>query len=319
MAPSSDWIEKTWQAVSAHWGLKLVSLLLAIGVWFYATGEEMIEVTKGVPLKIETDKKEFSVSARSVTSISVRLKAPRSLLTVLSAADVSAFHKISGITQAGEYSFRIGSDDIRLPSSDIQVAGVFPEVISVSVDETIIKKLSVVPNLIGEPAFGYRALNEKIELDPNAILVEGPSAQLGKIDIVKTEPIDLVGRTHSFRKLARVVLDPNLRATSETIIDVYVPIHEEFAERTFSDIPVKPLGAPSAGNYVELETEKISFELKGPASELKQLSQSPPMVYIDVTGFEKGPRELPAQLILPQTVSLKNDPPLVRFEVKKIR
>ena len=316
---SPNWIKPIWNTVTEHWGLKLVSLFLAIGFWFYAVGEEMMEVVRNVPLRIETEKKELSVASQSVNSLNVRLRAPRSLLSVLSSSEVTAFHRVRSATQAGEYSFRINSDDIKLGSREIRVTGIFPETVGVTIDETIIKKLAIEPDLIGDPAYGYKVLKEKVEIDPNAILVEGPKAQLSKVDAVKTEPIELVGRTHSFRKLVRVVLGPNLKSTSETIIDVFVPIYEEYSERSFQKVPVKPLGMPSKDDYVEFETEVISFDLKGPVSELERLSRDGVFVYVDVTSLEKGSHEIPVRFMLPDTVSLKGEPPKIKLAVKKIR
>ncbi|MBI4387830.1 MAG: hypothetical protein HY582_02145 [Candidatus Omnitrophica bacterium] len=306
-----------WDAVTEHWGLKLVSLFLAIGFWFYAVGEETVEVVRNIPLRIETEKKEMSVASQSVNSLNVRLRAPRSLLSVLSSNEVKAFHRVSGVTQAGEYSFRINSDDIKLGSGEIRVTGIFPETVGVTIDETIVKKLPVVPNLVGDPAYGYKVLKEKVEVDPNAILIEGPKVQLGKLDAVKTEPIELIGRTHSFRKLVRIILEPNLKPTSETIIDVFVPIYEEYSERSFPKILVKPLGVPAKDAYAELDTETISFDLKGPASELERLSQAGVFVYVDVTNLEKGSHEIPVKFVLPETVSLKGQPPKVKLTIKK--
>lgn len=305
--------------VTEHWGLKLVSLLLAIGFWFYASGEETIEVVRSVPLHMETGKKELIISEKTVSSVAVRLRAPRALLSVLSSADVSGFHRVVGVTQAGEYSFRVTGEDIKVPSNEIQVTGIFPEVVTVSIDEMIVKKLPVEPHLAGDPAYGYKILKERLEVDPNAILVEGPKAQVSKVESVKTEPIELVGRTRSFRKLVRLALGGNMRPTSETIIDVYIPISEEYNEQAFSGIPVKPLGIPGKGLYPVLEAGTVSFSLKGPVSQLERLSQGDLFAYVDVTGLEKGSRSVPAHLILPETVSLKDDPPQVRVEIKEIR
>lgn len=314
----SNFLKSIWSVATEHWGLKLVSLLIAIGIWFYAVGEEMIEVSRSVSLRIETDRKELSIANHSGNIISVRLRAPRSLLSVLSAGDVTAYHQITGISQAGEYSFRMVNQDINLPSDEIQVLSIFPETITVSIDETIVKKLAVEPSLAGEPAFGYKVLKDKIEIDPNAVLVEGPKVRLSVLEAVKTEPIELVGRTRSFRKLVRIVNQPNIRPTSETIIDVFIPIREEYGDKSFANIPVKPLGLPSGDSYIQLETETVTLELKGPASELERLTKEGLFAYVEVSGLEKGFHEIPVKFILPDTVSLKEELPPVKLSVKKI-
>ncbi len=309
-----------WSWISEHWGLKLVSLFLAIGFWFYAGGKESVEVVRNIPIQIETEGEHFSIAKRSVGSINVRLQATRGLLSVLSSGEMSAFHRVSGISQVGDYSFRLTPADIKVPSDEIRVVSIFPETITVTIDETITKKLPVQPNFVGDPAFGYKVLNDKIETDPDAIMVEGPKAKLGEVNFVKTEPIELVGRSHSFRKLVRIVLEPHLRATSDTIIDVFVPIREEYSERKYENIVVKPLGLPGDGSYIDLKTKSVTFDLKGPKDELERIATKGIFAYVDVTDLAAGAHELPAKMILPETVSLKNDtPPLVKLSIEKVK
>jgi len=305
--------------LTENWGLKVVSLLLAVGFWFYAVAEESIEVSRNIALEVVADRQGLSIANQSTEFLYVRLRAHRSLLSVLSAEPVSAYHKITGAIQAGEFSFRLEASDIKLPSDEIRVVGIFPEIVTVTIDETIVKKLAVEPNFQGEAAFGYKVLKEKIRLDPNAILVEGPKAQLSKMDSVKTKPIELVGRTQSFRKLLHVILPPNLRASSETIIDVFVPIREELSEKAFAEVPVKPLGIAGNELYVDLETEVVSFELKGPKSELGKLAESGVFVYVEVSELGKGTHEVPVTFVLPEAVSLKGEVPIVNLRVQKIR
>ena len=42
---------KHW--LGRNWGLKIISLVLAIGTWYYAVGEENIEVVRVIPIKIQ--------------------------------------------------------------------------------------------------------------------------------------------------------------------------------------------------------------------------------------------------------------------------
>ncbi len=316
-----NWLITIRDWFTEHWGLKLVSLILAIGFWGYAINEEMVEVTRAVPLRVDIQGagKKLSISKRSAESLYVRLRAPRGSLSLLSAGDVTASHKIENLDRAGEYSFRVLPTDIKLPSSGIAVTSILPEIVSVEIDEDIVKKLPVQANFVGEPAYGYKILTEKVEVDPNAVLVEGPKSRLEKIEFIQTEPIGLIGRTRSFRMIARLMLEPTFRVTSESVIDVFVPIREEFSELQFNDIIVKPLGLPDNGNVVVLDTPVISFTLKGPKSELDRLIKEGVLIYADVSGLKRGSYDIPATLILPETISVKGDPPIVKLHVDRIK
>ena len=51
-----------------NWGLKIISLVLAIGTWYYAVGEENIEVTRVIPLRIQLASSQMTVSDISTKS-----------------------------------------------------------------------------------------------------------------------------------------------------------------------------------------------------------------------------------------------------------
>ena len=162
----------------ANWGLKLISLVLAIGFWFYVVSEESIEITKTIPFEILPPNEKLSVVKSSTSFLEVTFQSPRHLFSAFSSGSVLARHKIETAQKAGDYSFNVGVNDFSLPAPEIRIVKIFPSFVTATLDEVIVKKLPVEVELMGEPAFGYRADQEAIELDPNAVLVEGPKAIL---------------------------------------------------------------------------------------------------------------------------------------------
>ncbi|MBI4373145.1 MAG: hypothetical protein HY585_05415 [Candidatus Omnitrophica bacterium] len=302
-----------------NWGLKLVSLLLAIGFWFYVVSEESIEMTKTIPLELIPPTDNLSVVKSSASFLEATFQSPRHLFSVLSSDLISAHHKIEGAQKAGDYSFNVGPGDFSLPAPEIRIVKVFPSFVTVTLDEVIVKKLPVQVELAGEPAYGYRVDQNDIELDPNTVLVEGPRAILEKVDKIKTEPIQLVGRVRSFRRTVKIHQDADISVVGDGITEVQIPIIAEFAERQLEEIHVKPLGRPSGNSYATLRAEQVSVVLKGPRALLDQLKADDLLAYVEVEGLKEGVHELPAKLILPPDLALKDEAPLVSVEVKKLK
>lgn len=300
---------KNW--LTHNWGLKIISLVLAIGTWYYAVGEENIEVTRVIPLKIQMASAQMTVSEISARAVQVTLSAPRALIVNLASQDIQAMHKIGPeIKTAGEYSFRVEPAEIRLPSFQIRVTKIVPEVVTVKLDELIVQKLEIQPDFVGEPAIGYKLLADELRMDPNAILAQGPKGVLEQMKSAKTEPIDLVGRIRSFYRSAAVKLPPNVKPMSESLVNVYIPIREEFGEKEFKDVPVRILSAPAASGVVDLDPDKVSFILKGSKLYLEKLTSETLLVYVDLGNLKKGDYELPLQFVLPENVSLKDKEPI---------
>ena len=294
-----------------NWGLKIISLVLAIATWYYAVGEENIEVTRVIPLRIQMSNPQMTISEISARTVQVTLLAPRSLIVNLASQDIQALHKIGPeIKTAGEYSFRLESSEIRLPSFQIRVTRIIPETVTVKLDELMMQKLEIQPDFVGETAIGYKLLKDELRMDPNAVLAQGPKGVLEKMKSAKTEPIDLVGRIRSFHRTVEVKLPPGVKAMSESLVNVYVPIREEFGEKEFKDIPVRILSSSAASGVVDLSPDKVSFTLKGSKLYLEKLTPETLLVYVDLGNLKKGDYDLPLKVVLPENVSLKEQEPL---------
>ena len=294
-----------------NWGLKIISLVLAIGTWYYAVGEENIEVMRVIPLRIQMSSKQMTVSEISTKVVQVTLSAPRALIVNLASQDIQAVHKIGPeIKTAGEYSFRLEPSEISLPGFQIRVVKIAPEIMTVKVDELIIQKLEIEPDFVGEPAVGYKLLADELRMDPNAILTQGPKGVLEKMKSAKTEPIDLVGRIRSFHRTVEVKLPPSVKPMSESLVNVYIPIREEFSEKEFKDVPVRILRSPAASGIVDLNPDKVTLVLRGSKLYLEKLVPGSLLAYVDLADLKKGDYDLLLQVVLPENVSLKDKEPI---------
>ena len=294
-----------------NWGLKLISLVLAVGTWYYAAGEESIDVMRVIPLKIQMSSKQMTVSEISTKAVQVTLSAPRALFVNLAGQDIQAVHRIGPeIKTAGEYSFRLEPSEISVPSFQIRVIKILPEAVTVKLDEVIVQKLEIQPDFVGEPAVGYKLLTDELRMDPNAILARGPKGVLEKMKSAKTTPIDLVGRIRSFYRSADVKLPPGVKPMSDSLVNVYIPIREEFGEKEFKDVPVRILRAPAASGVVDLSPDKVTLMLRGSKLDLEKLTPATLLAYVDLADLKKGDYDRLLQVVLPENVSLKDKGPV---------
>ncbi len=307
------------QWLTHDWKMKAISLALAIGLWYYATGEESIEVTRTVPLEIKVKNERMSVLRTSVRHVQVNLAAPRALLPDLTSEDIKVVHEIGAeVKTAGDYSFRIESYEIKVPKPQIRVTGIMPETVAVTMDELMVQKLKISPNFVGEPALGYNVRQNEIQMDPNAIMVEGPKGQLEKLESIPTEPIELVGRVRAVRRTVKLNIPANLKPLSDALVDIYIPIGEEFAEKKFENVPVRILKSLEKEMKVDLEPQKVAFVLKGSRRELEKLMPEKIVAYVDLSGLGAGDHQIPVSLILPPEIVLKENTTLtLKASIKK--
>jgi YbbR domain-containing protein len=305
------------QFLTRNWATKLVSLVLAVGLWYYAVGEERVEVTRTIPVELKMEKEKLSVVGKPVRLVLVTLQAPRSLLANLASEELKAEHPIKKVEGPGDYSFRLEPREIRLPSDKIRVVRIEPEVIQVKIDEMIVQKLEIEPVFLGEPAFGYRIDLERVQLDPTSVLVEAPKSQLENLGKIRTQPIDVVGRVRSFRKTVRLAEEPGMKLLSESLVDAYVPLEEALAEKTFENIPVKVLGSADSFSRLAVESAEVNLVLQGSPKTLEGLQSGDLLAYVEISGLEEGTHNIPLKTILPEGTFLKETPPTAKVTIQR--
>lgn len=298
-------------------GLPLISLCVAVILWFYAVGEQSVEVTIKVPLQVNPPAGRMTVLSSSLRDITLRLSVPRNILSVLSHQSVKAYHEIQGIEKAGRYNFRIEPRDIILPPGNIRILSIYPEVVTVILDELMVQKLPIRVSLNGEPAEGYVVDRERMQVNPDAALIEGPRGKLAGLEAVYTDTLDIDGRIRSVRRKVRLALDSDLSSvTRDLAIDVFVPVRREYSVNVFHDVPVKILGRPESLPRVSVQPLAVSFALRGPKPLLDKLTNANLLVFVDTSVLAKGEFDIPVQLKLPGEITINHTPPVVKVKVE---
>lgn len=171
-----------------NWGLKLVSLCLALTLWFFVTSKGKTEMTLTVPLELRNIPQSMAVVGDVAGSLEVRVQGQERVLR-----DITAGKKVVGIldlsmTRSGENSVHISPDDIRRPSG-VTVTHMSLSTVAVKLEPLIRKTFRLKPVLRGKPAAGYRL--GRITVTPPRITVEGPASVLRTLTSLQTLPLDI--------------------------------------------------------------------------------------------------------------------------------
>lgn len=173
-----------------NWTIKLVSLVLAVTLWFYVTSRGKTEMSLTVPLELRNIPQNMAVVGDIPGSIEVRLQGQERALR-----DISTGKKIVGTVdlsrgKVGENVVRLSPDDIRKPPG-VLVTRLVPYEISVTLDRLARKTLRLRPVFTGRPAPGFRVA--KVLASPVRVTLEGPAQTISRFTVLQTMPIDLSG------------------------------------------------------------------------------------------------------------------------------
>jgi YbbR domain-containing protein len=140
------------------------------------------------------------------------------------------------------------------------------------------------PDLVGEPAPGYRLLSATIE--PPSVLIQGRPTQINAITQVRTEPVDLTGLTESFRQQVSLELPDGI--TLDEVVEVFVDIEIEpfLTTRPYNQSVVVQGLAEDLD--ADIEPENVRVVLFGPLPVLETLVDEEVRVTVDLFGLEAG-------------------------------
>jgi YbbR domain-containing protein len=223
------------------WGLRLLALGIAIGIWFNASVEDrLVSSEKVVEAAVSYNIPHGFMVINPLPTVNVRLsgskKATRQLIPYMVNVQVELSQR-----QVGLASVPLTPENVLVPDG-LEVVSIEPNTVQVDLEREVTLRLPVFPKLIGEPAAGSTV--GEPEVFPNQVLVSGPEPMLSRIDSLSTRPISLDGHALTFEESVAVLSpDPLIQISQPTKVTVKVPMQQP----SVAPVPEKPRTAKRKG------------------------------------------------------------------------
>ena len=199
-------------------GLKLISLLLAIGLWFVVSRSPVVEVVMKVPIEFRKVPDNLEIDSASFTEAQIRVRGPERLLNRLRATDVSAHVDLSSVVP-GTRTFDLTSN-VSVPYG-LDVVQVNPTQFQLSFDDRMVRTVEVHPRVTGNFAQGMRVA--RIAADPPSVVITGPRRRVENVEAATTDPVDASGTMERGSFVTQVyVPEPLIHVVHPTPIRVTV-------------------------------------------------------------------------------------------------
>jgi YbbR domain-containing protein len=205
-------------------GLKLLSLLLATGLWFLISRDEQpAEVALHAPIVFQHFPSQLDISSESIQEAQIRVRGPERVIRQLQANEVHAEIDLADV-KPGERTFDLTSLQVRHPR-DITVVQVVPSQLHLAFDTRMTRDVEIHPRVTGTFANGDQIV--KVDADPPRITITGPRHHVETIDAATTDPIDATGTRGSAVFTTNVyVSDPLVQVLETTSIRVTVVVQK---------------------------------------------------------------------------------------------
>ena len=278
-------------------GLRLISVLLAMGLWFFVNaGQRGSLESFNVPISYRDLPPHLVITNPHPQSVKVEVSGPRTLLSLIDPTRLALRLDLLGVT-VGQASLRVNPEAFNVPRQTT-VVGVSPSQIVLEIDQIRTRDLPVRLTLTGAPAAGYRVFSK--EVNPATITVRGPGKELAHIDEIEGEPIDLTGATGNLGRrvmlstpFASARLDP-AEVTANIVVGPIV------GEKEFRGMRIQVRG----NDYpFRVEPGHVNLTLRGAQLALAKLDLHA-AAYIDAEGMAPGVYDATLQVTLPEGVEL---------------
>jgi diadenylate cyclase len=200
-------------------GLKLVSLLLAIGLWTVVARDPIAEVEMKVPIEFHNLPDSLEIDSASFTEAQIRVRGPERVIHRLQAADLHAEVDLASV-RPGERTFDLTGRQVRVPQ-DLEVVQIIPGQFHLSFDNRETRTVEVRPRVTGNFASGMRV--KQVIADPSSVMITGPRRRVEAVEDATTDPVDISGAmTRASFVTQAYVPDPLIQVVHPTPIHVTV-------------------------------------------------------------------------------------------------
>ncbi len=181
--------DKMKQLVIHNLGLKIVALLLAILIWAIISGRERTfsERTLKIPVEVVNVSENVEVASLRPEEVTVSLKGASKFVAAVAVESRPIRIDLKNIKESNKLNY-FAEDYLELPK-EVQLVSIHPKMIEVYVEEFATREVPVKIHFRGRLAASLRLKSARII--PDRVVIMGYKSQVGGIDAVLTEEVDL--------------------------------------------------------------------------------------------------------------------------------
>lgn len=203
-----------------NFGWKLLSLTLAVLLWFAILGEPRLSTFISAPLEFRNTPEDLEISSELPASVRLEVHGPATQVGQPSPSTIAVVLNLAKVYRPGEYTFTVDESNVSVPPG-VRLSRAVPSQIRLRFEQRLNRDVPVQARFAGPPPEGYRV--GRIEIQPEHLSVVGPEGRINHIAYVETDPIDLEGVVGEREFHVPVFVgDPMVRFESSSLVTIKV-------------------------------------------------------------------------------------------------
>ncbi|MGH7787982.1 MAG: CdaR family protein [Candidatus Binatia bacterium] len=293
-------------------GMKALSLVAAIALWFFVNaGERDAEQAMQLPVELHNRPASLMLVSPRVEFVDLVVSGPRTLLNRIDTEQLAVVLDLRRV-RPGPAVFRIVGEALDLPRG-VEIVQLTPSEVTLEFAAVVRKTLPVRVGLSGKPEGDLRVTDTQVA--PETVEVIGPADLVDQMKVAETVPIDLSKAVAGVIERDLVLEPPReyISYSGKALVHVTVVLEEPEGTRVISGLPVV---VRNSEYRTTLKPAAVQIVARGPRSVIESLELGHGAVYIDAAGREPGTYETTPDVDLPPDVEVvKQEPASVTLRV----
>ncbi len=292
------------QAVTNNIGVKLMALVVALFIWFHASGQQSIMRVVDIPLKLQNLPDSVRVQSAVPETIEISLTGTkRDVLRVRMRRNLAVAVDLSG-SAPGRERVNLSPMNVVLPSGfdrrNVRILS--PMTLDLTMEALIERRVPITLATSGKISNELVLLDGSISLAPSWVTVRGPKSVIENMRSVSTEPFDLSKVKESVTRPVGVRIPVQGIVASPSEVSLSIRVSPK-SKRMLANLPPTVL-LDSEDLVADVVPSTVTLTLEGAASVLDSLSSGDVSVLLNLSGKPASEYRLAPEVILPPGVAL---------------
>jgi hypothetical protein len=283
-----------WRTWTENLGAKILSFVVAVGLWYSVTNRLEFEDTVEFPVEYVNRPEGLTTVESLPQTVKAHVRGKGKFLRYTLRDGVCRVD-LSGY-QIGPSRIDFTGEDVVLPQgvtvSRVEISE--PKRVTVEFDETVVRDVAIVPAVVGTPDEHYVQVGRTV-MNPARARVKGPRKLVDEIALLHTSEIDIDGKKSLVRKRVRLVPpeSPTVEVTP-LMVDVAIQI-EQLVTRRIENVALRAGGAPGAPagpTRVHFDPPQVAVEIEGARSIVEVATKDPTELPLQAKSWVIGGRSI---------------------------
>lgn len=197
-------------------GWKILSLLIAVVLWFLTAREPELATSLSVPIELKNIPNALDIGSEMPDRVRLEVRGPSSRLTRDNVIEAAVVLDLATVARPGDRTFTFQDRNVKLPRG-VRFFKAVPSQITLHFERLLYKVVPIRTSFAAKPPGGSTVI-----LDPRTVRIAGPESHVQPIEFITTDPIDLSNNTEKAMPVHLNVGDPQVR------LDPFTPVQYRF-------------------------------------------------------------------------------------------